>query len=54
MNQPTSGGQYVRDPKTGDLTKVTDAPVQEPVVITETGTETPVVKTASEKGNRNG
>ncbi|MDQ1185411.1 hypothetical protein [Agrobacterium larrymoorei] len=54
MNQPTSGGQYVRDPETGALTKVTEAPTQEPATTTNTETETPVVKAASGKGNRNG
>lgn len=57
MNQPTSGGQYVRDPETGELTKVTGAPAEAPAAAseTETETETPksVEKAAPVKRGRN-
>lgn len=53
MNQPTSGGQYVRDPKTGELTKVTGAPAEAPAAASETETLKSVEKAAPVKRGRN-
>ena len=53
MNQPTSGGQYVRDPETGKLTKVTDAPAEAPVAASEPETPQTVEKAAPVKRGRN-
>lgn len=53
MNQPTTGGQYVRDPKTGDLSKVTEALPEPPVAAPETETPQTVEKAASVKRGRN-
>lgn len=52
MNQPTSGGQYVRDPETGAITKVTEDAIAAPAVASEPETQT-VEKAALVKRGRN-
>ncbi|MCM2431956.1 hypothetical protein [Agrobacterium rosae] len=53
MNQPTSGGQYVRDPDTGAITKVTEAAIQPSVTSFEPEIPQPVEKAAPVKRGRN-
>ncbi len=51
-NHPTTGGQYVRDPETDELTKVSGPELPAPDTSALTETETPSAVEQAERGKK--